>query len=617
MIFSSSPLGSNLSTDALHSSLSTTLIEPRIASDLTASRRVASSASPASDPYEPNNSPSGAYDIGVLGKTSQVFRSNLDPDTDVQDFYQFRLEKASNFKLSLSDLDVNLGVSLLQAKDGGLPFLIAQSSRSGTESEEIQIQGLAAGDYYVLINQSQPVASGPPMRDYHYSYTLRMNAPAGALRDREPNNTLGTAQNLGTIAGARSLTGSASTGSPDDFYRLTINSISQVQFNLTDSAAAAAIDIIRDSNGNGAIDTGEVIYSGTPAGQSVGSFELNGLVGEYFIRVHPAASETPNQRVRFNYALDFNVLPGSPKVIERNDSIEQATDIGLLNKPFQVSDEVGGPHAYAGGVPIWPDRHDFYRFNLDTTSNVSLSLGVLPPNDSNSLPVQVSILRDANNNGTVDPGEVIVQSTTSPGAASPAQLNVQGLGAGSYYVQVSREFVSSRLRDGTVYNLSLNSTPGAGTGTSPNNRLDQASAIGTLNGYRQFTGRIVDGAMLPSRNNQDYYRFELGATSNLDLTLKLEYSLPLSLQFFDYPDVIVQVIQDGNSNGVLDSGELLGQSRAKIESFATGATTTGSISLSGLRAGSYFVGVFRDPNYPPSRREGPTPYSLDLAAMFV
>lgn len=609
MIFSSNPFDLNLSVDALSPSHMAVLPDSNLTSELIDPLQTVISASSFDGSFEPNNSPSSAYEVGVLGKASRVFRSNLDPDLDVQDFYHFRLETASNFKLSLSGLDVNLGVSLLQVGDTGLPFSIAESSRPGTQAEEIQIRGLAAGDYYVLINQTEPV-SGPPLRR-NYSYILRMSAPAGVLRDREPNNSLEAGQDLGTIAGARQLKGSASTGSPADFYRLNIHGTSHVQFNLTDTAAAAAIDIIRDSNSNGAIDDGEVVYSGVPAGQSVGSFELNGLSGEYFIYIHPAPQDVANQRLRFNYTLDINVLPATLEIVERNDTIDQSTDLGLLSQPFQVRTVVGGPHTYSGIFPIWPDRYDFYRFNLDTTSNVSIGLDILPFPAGDGLPVELSLLRDVNDDGVVDPGEIIVQSM------SPAQLDVQGLGAGTYYVRVFREFIASRLRDGSVYDLTLSSTPGAGTSTSPNNTLSEASSIGTLNGYRQFSGRIVDGAMLPSRNNQDYYRFELGTTSNIDLTLNLEYFLPILPQFIDYPPILVQLIQDTNSNGILDSGELLSQALAGLGDYETGETTTGYISLSGLATGSYFVGVVREPNYPPGRREGPANYVLDLVATFV
>lgn len=93
------------------------------------------------------------------------------------------------------------------------------------------------------------------------------------------------------------------------------------------------------------------------------------------------------------------------------------------------------------------DPEDFYRFRLTTPKDLSLALDGLSAN------VDVYLIRDANSNRALDPGEIIASSEN--GGTLAESINLSNLAAGVYYVQVKQS------SGDTNYNLSLstNSLP--------------------------------------------------------------------------------------------------------------------------------------------------------------
>jgi hypothetical protein len=109
----------------------------------------------------------------------------------------------------------------------------------------------------------------------------------------------------------------------------------------------------------------------------------------------------------------------------------------------------------------------------------------------------------------------------------------------------------------------------------PGNTLGTAYDVGTLSGTRTFTDFVG------STDTSDIYRFSLSGTSNFNLSLT-----GLS------NDADVRLIQDINSNGIIDSND-------EIVRSSWGGTHDESINRS-LTAGTYFVQVYQyigDTNY--------------------
>ena len=103
------------------------------------------------------NQLSQARDLGVLSGTQTIADSvsNARPD----DLYRFTLQANSDFKLTVSGLRADVDVTLIKDINGdnSIDFtdIIAASQESGLSPESIDINGLAAGTYYVRVYQFQ------------------------------------------------------------------------------------------------------------------------------------------------------------------------------------------------------------------------------------------------------------------------------------------------------------------------------------------------------------------------------------------------------------------------------------------------------------------------------
>jgi serine protease len=91
------------------------------------------------------------------------------------------------------------------------------------------------------------------------------------------------------------------------------------------------------------------------------------------------------------------------------------------------------------------DLNDFYSFNLSSRSSFDLKL------DGLKADADVALIRDANNNGQFDPGEVLSASTRS---GKQAESINEILGAGSYYIRVYPDGNAK-----TDYKLTVSATP--------------------------------------------------------------------------------------------------------------------------------------------------------------
>jgi hypothetical protein len=244
-----------------------------------------------------------------------------------------------------------------------------------------------------------------------------------------PDNTLGAATNLGTLNGNRQFSGFVGTSDTNDFYRFSLGTTSNLSLTLNGLSADADVQVIRDANSNGVVDTGEVIRRSTNGSTTAESINLQGLgAGSYYVRVYQYSGDT-------NYTLNLTGTPGVGRPTEPNNSLGTAYDISTLNGTRIFNDAVSSS-----------DTNDFYRFSLDTTSNFSLTLNGL------SADADVQVIRDANFNGVVDADDVIRSSTA--GGTTAESINLGGLAAGTYYVRVY-PFSSAN----TNYTLSLTGTP--------------------------------------------------------------------------------------------------------------------------------------------------------------
>lgn len=135
--------------------------------------------------------------------------------------------------------------------------------------------------------------------------------------------------------------------------------------------------------------------------------------------LHPATSVAIAPTMIFNDPLaDLRLTPTSSSAIPDNagNSLSTALNIGVLNASQTFNDYVG-----------LGDPNDFYRFQLNTTSSITVTLSNL------SADADFQLIQDSNNDGMINAGEVLAYPWQF---GSLSETLTMGLSAGTYYIRV-------------------------------------------------------------------------------------------------------------------------------------------------------------------------------------
>jgi Clostripain family/Bacterial pre-peptidase C-terminal domain len=245
--------------------------------------------------------------------------------------------------------------------------------------------------------------------------------------------------------------------------------------------------------------------------------------GDIFSRLARGQSISGEELLRLKAENDHAVIwiDGQQIAIEKNDTLGTAYNMGTLVGTRSFSDWVGST-----------DTNDYYKFSIDSPSNLNLSLTGLTAD------ADVQLL---NSTGTV--------ITSSASAGTTSETIATQLSTGNYYVRVYPYSGNSN------YNLSLSATPIDNAG----NTLSTARNIGTLTTNQTFSDWVG------STDTNDYYKFSIGSPSNLNLSLTGLTA-----------DADVQLL---NSTGTV------------ITSSTAAASASESI-ISQLNTGTYYVRVY-------------------------
>ncbi len=415
--------------------------------------------------------------------------------TDRVDFYQFRASGPVNFNLSLSGLQSNASVRLLNSRR--VP--IAVSNRPGNQAEQISAR-LGSGLYYV---QVQFLGRSGTTR-----YNLRATATTPPVRDE----TLATAFNIGVLS--TTYTRRESVGGNDrvDFYRFTLNDIANLQVRVNGFTSGTRFQLIRDGNNNRQVDNGEILASGSSFGANSLARATQDLPpGTYFIKVE-STSTRPTQ-------YQLNLIP---TLFGGNVSPEPGNTLPLASNTLGVFSGTRVLREYVGPL----DTNDFYRFTVNDLSNLQIT------RIGSSRDPEVRLIRDSNNNGIVDRDEVFLNDNRFAVLSDRASIDVP---VGTYFIGVESRLPSS-------YEMTLVGTPYGGNGLpDPGNTLSTARDLGAISGTSSLKEYV--GVLDPS----DFYRFTVGTPVNLQARLT-----PSSGD-----DLDVDLIQDTNNNGLIDANEIL------------------------------------------------------------
>ncbi|HBK21837.1 MAG TPA: peptidase S8/S53 subtilisin kexin sedolisin, partial [Planktothrix sp. UBA10369] len=136
------------------------------------------------------------------------------------------------------------------------------------------------------------------------NYDLRLEvASKPATTPSNPGNTLNTALDLGSLSQNINFTDFVGKTDPVDIYRFTLNRNSDVELIVGAVNQETKLDLIKDYNNNGQINSGDGDILDYAYGYSSSNGEITQAleVGNYYIQVSNNAAT--------NYDLRVNVTP--------------------------------------------------------------------------------------------------------------------------------------------------------------------------------------------------------------------------------------------------------------------------------------------------------------------
>lgn len=490
-------------------------------------------------------------DASVL-KLDKTLRNSLG-EGDRVDVLKFRAADAVDFTLSLKGLKANVNVRLFDESRS----LVATSSPLGKATEQlittleqglhyIQVRLQGRGDTRYTLRTSAtptpvplplpspsptPIPPPIPPAPSPSPSPIPVPSPSPAPIPSGNDDAIATAFDIGVLSTTYIKQESIGTNDLVDFYKFTLNDIANLDVRINDSARVRSVQLIRDDNNNGLVDDGEVF-----APRAFSSLTpLDMPPGTYFIRVEGFSNVlSPYELTLVPSLFGGNVSP------DPGNTLPVASDLGIFSGTRSVREYVGTL-----------DLTDVYRFTLNDLTNLQITATVP------TTPVKVQLVRDANNNGLLDTGEVFA-SREGSGLTTPAKLN-EDLPVGTYFITVEPRFGANFA---TAYEMTLVGTPYGGNGLpDPGNTIPAARNLGVLPGttsLKEYVGEL---------DSFDFYKFTLNSAANL------QASLTTSMD----KDIDVLLIQDTNNNGLIDSNET-------IRSGIDGLTQN-------LQAGTYFLSL--------------------------
>jgi Bacterial pre-peptidase C-terminal domain len=222
--------------------------------------------------------------------------------------------------------------------------------------------------------------------EHYVTFGIGEGRNAAPLTD--PGNSISQALDIGSLIGTRTFNQFVGTTDPNDFYRFTLTRDSRINLTLSGLTQDLDVEIIQDFDNDGIIDFDEELFNSRRVGTATDSITGELVRGNYFIRVFPGIPGASS-----NYNLQVS---STPTTVKPGEILRQALDLGVLTENRTLNDS----------LPL-DESEDYYQFTIPTFRNVRVSLTGLADD------LNVRLIRDFNNNGRVDSGEVVVSSTNT------------------------------------------------------------------------------------------------------------------------------------------------------------------------------------------------------------
>ena len=471
-------------------------------------RRLSAAASSVVEPLEgrsmfsvtpdPGASFTTAFNVGSLNGAT-TFDDAVGP-ADTTDIYRFEMPRAGQFFGRIRAFSAKAEVALVQEQidpDGTVHDVFVDAVTAtqdgpdaGFDSGDLPGRILQAGNYFLVVTA---LGGSTP-------YLIRMTADYAGT-------TMSAARDVGSATDAtfRDFVGqfpSPSLNDPFDFYKVKLDAAGRFSANLAlDSTQAdtfaAHLQLIRDANGNGAIDAGDSLATTTSGTTATINADL--AAGTYFVRVVSDLNFS-------NYSLHVNAdYAGATPATTR------ATGVLDVGKGFN-------DYLDAATDPV-----DQYRFSVNATRPLRLAVA-----ESNGGTSTIALYRDANGNGIADPGELRI--STSAASFNNLLTTVQ---AGNYLVRVT-----AAAGRGT-YQMFAEAKPDLAGNT-----------LATAPDLKAVNGRTDQADYVSSVDPVDFYKFTASAAGTISARVVPELN----------GDVDLALIRDANNNGKVDANEVLAAS---------------------------------------------------------
>ncbi|MEL6606437.1 MAG: PPC domain-containing protein, partial [Cyanobacteria bacterium J06614_10] len=304
---------------------------------------------------------------------------------DPVDIYRFTLDGPTPLRLQLSELTADADLTLFDAAGNTL----AVSNRAGTAAELIEMESLAAGEYYVSVTSYDGVAT-----DYVLVTTNISNQDDSPRTASILSVGIGTTEVSGTIN---------SRFDRDDYYQF----VAPVDGWVTASSSVPSAHSLRyfsqGGDASGAINS---VYNNQL------SFAVE--AGEtYFVSLTGTQS---GSQVTFDYDLDLTL--DSDPVREAGETFETAYRLAFNRN---LSDAHTDTHYEAERVGEAGDPVDIYRFTLDGPTPLRLQLSELTADADLTL---------------FDAAGIVIAQSYQDGTESE-EITIETLGPGEYYIEVT------------------------------------------------------------------------------------------------------------------------------------------------------------------------------------
>jgi subtilisin family serine protease len=344
-----------------------------------------------------------ARDLATLTGT-QTFTDYVGT-LDSDDYYRFRLEQVTDFKLQLDGLLADADVTLRNQAGQ----FIASSYKDGQQSESIQ-RLLGSGIYYVQV-QSGILSSSDT--------TYRLRLTADAIPADTAGNSPTTARDLGTLSSVQSFREFVGKSDLDDYYQLNLSQTRTIQLNMSVSDFAN-VQLLNQSGT--VLHSENASSSESPLGGPAKINAYNLAAGTYYVRVSSFSDPGSTYHLSLSAAAPIGDRAGN--------TLETARSIGTLNGNQNFQETVGDT-----------DTNDYYRFQVNRNSQFYLGLTDV------TQPLGVELLNSS--------GQVIDSAVVGFGANFVSLQET--LTAGTYHVRVYPGF--PMLKETSGYNLSLTALP--------------------------------------------------------------------------------------------------------------------------------------------------------------